>query len=138
MVGWKLLRHRFPSARFVVIRRPVADVITSIQRLGFGFDASVIVARDLMLDALAHAPGVVSIDYADLDQESVARQLFCGLLGERWDAGWWNDLKDCNIQIDLKARFNELVANREAIGRFNAEVVTESAKLGGAQCLGLN
>lgn len=107
---WRLLLDVRPDARIAVIRRPAAEVIASLLATGIQFDrpalGRLLAKTDRKLDQIErHAPGVLSLSYADLAQESVCARLFEHCLGLPHEPAWWAHLAPMNLQADLGVLF---------------------------------
>lgn len=138
MVGWKLIVEKYPKMRLVVVKRPPEEVVKSLAEHGFFIDPEFIEARDAMLDAVSNLPGVLTIQYSDLEQEATCKEVFEFCLCTPHDSEWWQELDARNIQIDMKQRYLVLQENAESLERLNLEVIAETAKLGARECLHLN
>jgi hypothetical protein len=68
---------------------------------------------------------VLSLDFADLSQESGCAAIFEHCLPYDFDRRWWSEIKDRNIQIDVRAFFAWYFANRTAIEGFKNLCKTE-------------
>ncbi len=105
---WRLLLQIRPDVRIAVIRRSADDVMKSLLATGIQFDE---VALRRRLDSLErkldhierNVPGVLSISYADLAQESACARLFEHCIGLPHDHVWWQQLAGLNLQINLAA-----------------------------------
>lgn len=139
VAGWKLLRLEFPKARFVVVRRPIGEIVDSIRRQGYEPAPGVLETRGEMLDVLAKAPGVRAYDFADLADSGVCRDLFEFCLDLPFDPVWWRQLSQINIQIDFKERMEWLLGRQEETRNLLEEVAAANTRLRGIEsCLGLN
>jgi GNAT superfamily N-acetyltransferase len=104
---WRLLRALRSDARVVVVRRPVDDVTASLMGLGLGcFDPAVVSAAMHRLDRKLEqierrVPGVLSVAYADLDDEATCGRIFEHCLGLPHDHAWWAAVSAVNIQINM-------------------------------------
>jgi len=104
---WRLLMGMRPEARVVTIRRPVADVVASLMRLGGeAFDetllAIVMQRLDRKLDQVeARVPGVLRIEFDDLATEDGCRRLWEYCLPYPFDAKWYELLASANIQVNM-------------------------------------
>jgi len=103
---WRLLEG---NVRVVVIRRPVAEVVESLMNIpGCAFDRATITAAMTRLDAKlaqieARVPGVLSVKFADLADESTCARIFEHCLPYQHDSERWRALSAVNIQIDMRA-----------------------------------
>lgn len=135
--GWRLITAARPGIRQVVIRRPVAEVIESFRAL----DVSAIATydwgklrrnldyMDRCLQQIAARPGVLSIDFADLESEGACRAIFEHCLPYAFDRRWWLSLRDRNIQVDVVEQLRYCLANRVAINAFKSACWAELRKL---------
>lgn len=135
--GWRLLAHHVPELRRVVVRRPVDDVVHSVMHMDTGgvatYDEATLLplmtreARDL--DRLAEQPGVLAIDYVDLEREDACAAVFEHCLPFRFDRGWWLSLRDRNIQADIAGKLRYYFAHREAIEGFKRTCKSELRRI---------
>ena len=115
---WRLLPRYAPDVKIAVVRRPVSDVVDSLMRIdGVMFERERterhIWRLDRKLDQLtARVPGVLSVDFADLENEATCSRLFEHCTGSPHDHQHWSALAPVNVQIDFKA----LVRYTEAYG----------------------
>ena len=106
---WRLLPRYAPGARIVVVRRSVEDVADSLLRIdGVGFDRERLERSmrklDRKLDQLtARVPGVLSVDYADLENEETCSKVFAHCLGFKPPNGHWAAWSPVNVQVDFRA-----------------------------------
>lgn len=138
MVGWKIIKQRYPQMRMVVVKRPVEEVLKSLSDKGYNVDPEFLMGRAHMLDAVSNLPGVLTVNYCDLALESTCKEVFEFCLRQAHDHEWWEELDGRNIQIDLKTRFEIIQENAQQLEALNVEVFTELAKLGSQTCLHLN
>ena len=100
---WRLIPE---GVKVVVIRRPVDDVVQSLAR--FGVDPAVSVPLMRRLDAKLgqiekRVPGVLSVQFAELEREDVCARVFEHCLPYRHDPAWWGKLAPLNLQINMRA-----------------------------------
>ena len=117
---WRLVPE---GTRVVVVRRPVADVLTSLARLGIGGD--VIARRMTRLDAKLSQvarrwPGAWEVPYADLASEATCAAVFERLLGLPHDPEWWRMWADVNVQVNFPGLVRYVQAYGPQIDRFAA------------------
>lgn len=107
--AWRLVSAIVPNIKIAVVRRPVEGVMESTRKLSEGkvkwdldrvFRAATYMAR--MLDQIALEPGVLVLDYDDLDTETGCRALFEHCLPFKFDRAWWESVRSQNIQIDMR------------------------------------
>lgn len=138
MVGWRLIVHRWPQMRLVVVKRPIDEVIDSILEQGFQVERSFLEEREHMLDSLSSLPGVKTYSFASLEEQSTCKEIFEFCLQEPFDLQWWEELRNIDLQIDFKARVQLIGANALALNALHAEVLLESSKLESKSCPNLN
>ena len=107
---WRLVPD---GVRVITIRRSVEGVIDSLSRLGF--DPSMmrpIMARlDRKLDQIeARIPGVLSVRYADLENEGTCRELFEHCLSYPHDPKWWSTFAAMNLQVSMSSLVRYMAA----------------------------
>lgn len=106
---WRSLGRYAPTARLAVIRRPAEEVVDSLLRIdGVAFDRPaterLIWRLDRKLDQLAaRVPGVLSVDFADLEDEAACARLFEHCTGLKHDSRHWAALAPVNVQVDFRA-----------------------------------
>ncbi|CAB5162363.1 hypothetical protein UFOVP152_23 [uncultured Caudovirales phage] len=121
---WRLFEQVAPGLRVVIIRRPVADVVESYMALGEpAFDRTALTRAITRLDAkldqvAARYPDVLSVDYADLEDEATCARVFEHCLPYRHDHAHWSALAGTNIQCDVRLLARHYAAYRPAIERF--------------------
>lgn len=101
---WRLLP---PDVRVVTVRRPIPEVMASFRRGGLQFDDEamkrVLVHADAKLRQLAHRrPGVLQIEYADLEREETCARIFEHCLPYPHDHAWWEAAQAVNIQVRIE------------------------------------
>lgn len=120
--GWRMMQKLVPDARRVVVRRPLDEVRTSLAKFGLAADEDMI-RREKLLNDLSEEPGVLTVDFKDLDKEEVCQQVFEHCLDLPFDPAWWASLKDKNIQVDMDQRIARLQKNRSGINKLKEELV---------------
>lgn len=102
---WRLLDRFAPGARVIVIRRPVAEVVDSLMKIG-PFDRAVLetlmTRLDRKLDQIEARLPCLSIRFDELDEEGCAK-VFEYALGLPFDRLHWAALAPVNIQINMPA-----------------------------------
>jgi hypothetical protein len=110
------IRKMFPTAKFVVVRRPVDEVRAGMNAAGLHWPDGMLEQFADHLDAVSAMPGTLTVDYADLATEEGCRAVFTHCLGLDWNREWWAGLCDRNIQIDMPAR---IAASDQAVARID-------------------
>lgn len=114
---WKLLERFAPDARVVTLRRPIPAVLASLRAAGLQFDR-VHMHRTLenterrLDDIEAAMPDVLSVRFADLEDEAMCARVFEHCLPYRHDAERWRQLAAQNIQVDMR-QLKRTVARRQ-------------------------
>jgi GNAT superfamily N-acetyltransferase len=124
---WRTLRALAPDARVVIVRRPVADVLASLLRLGIDFDGPVLTATlrrlDAKLDQIARRwPGALSVDFADLASEAPCARVFEHCLGLPHDPKWWATAAPLNLQCDMPALMRYMAAYAPQLAKVGAMI----------------
>ncbi|HEY3848376.1 MAG TPA: GNAT family N-acetyltransferase [Acetobacteraceae bacterium] len=104
---WRSLARDQPSARIVVVRRPVDDVLASLARQGVagGAVTSLIKASDRKLEQIERrVPGVLSVRFDDLAREDVCAAVFEHCLPYKHDPAWWQAWNARKVSGDLAAQ----------------------------------
>lgn len=123
---WRLIDRVAPGARILVVRRSVKDVLASLLRLpSVSFDAGklrgVLERLDRKLDQIeARLDNVLSVNFADLDDERVCAKVFEHCLPYKHDHEHWAALAPVNVQINMPALMRYSVAYQNAMDKFAA------------------
>jgi hypothetical protein len=124
---WRLLLHYQPDVRIVTIRRPVDEVLRSLVATGVTFDASLgpLMRRlDHKLDQIEHrVPGVRSLTFDELQDETKCAALFEHCLPYRHDHARWQTFDQTNMQVNLHHTVRYFMAHRTQL-----EKVAKQAK----------
>lgn len=128
--AWRLIRRELPDATFVVVKRPVGEVCSSLEWHGITGQEVEMNRRAAELDEIAAQPGVLTVNFADLASPAVCGGLFAHCLGWPLDLAHWQRFDGLNIQVDLKRQAERLTANRAQIAGLKAEVARRLAKPG--------
>jgi len=109
-----------------VVKRPVDEVLRSLAIIGLTPNAGEIEERAVMLNRLATKPGVLSLDFNDLDNFETCEDLamFCGqtLSKARFDR-----LSDFNIQLNIRKRVDKLIRTAATVKRIKQEIAEFAA-----------
>lgn len=100
---WRMVPQ---GVRTVVVRRPVADVMDSLIRLGLSFDVPMMTREMQRLDMklaqiAARVPGCLSVSFADLEREETCAAVFEHCLQQPHDPAWWEAMAPLNIQEQI-------------------------------------
>lgn len=135
--GWQLLAHHVPELKTVVVRRPVADVVDAMMNVDVAgvavYDRALLettmVRGARVLDRISAQPGVLTVDFADLSRADTCAAVFEHCLPIPFDRGWFEHLKEKNIQADVKSVILYYHANREAVEGFKKTAKAELRRL---------
>jgi len=113
---WKLLERDAPGIRVATLRRPIPAVLTSLRSAGLRFDRAhmhrVLENAERGLDDIEAAlPNVLSMRFADLENEQMCARIFEHCLPYRHDPEWWGRWATRNIQVEMK-RLEKTIARR--------------------------
>ncbi len=109
---WRLVPA---DVRTITIRRPVADVVESLARLGFEQNVMLPLMKrlDRKLDQIERrVPGVLSVRFADLENEGACRELFEHCLPYPHDPEWWAEFAGMNLQVSMSSLVRYMAAYR--------------------------
>lgn len=124
--AWRIIHHQVPNLKAVVIRRPVEDVIASMVNVDLNGYATYDIPRlrkvmaygDRVLEEITEQPAVLSLNFSALDTEEGCRALFEHCLPYPFDPGWWDYMKQKNIQVDVPSVIRFYHENKPDIERF--------------------
>ena len=120
--AWPLIRQLLPGARYVVVRRRIAEVEASLARFGLTGVRAELERRWHDMAEHEDPTDTLVVDYADLRDEEVCRRIFRHCRGQRMDHHWWAQLDPLNIQVDMSRQISRLAVNRPQIDALKAEV----------------
>lgn len=97
---WRDLLPRIPGVKIAVIRRPVADVVTSLRKIGTDapYLPALVARYAAELDALAESGLAQVFDFDRLGGLGHASALYEHCAGEPLDGFWWALMRDRNLQ----------------------------------------
>lgn len=110
---WRLLLHYTPDIKIVTVRRSVGDVMTSLSWAGVPVSdhlTALILQHDRKLDQIEkRVPGVLSVRFDDLAEESVCAKIFEHCLPYPHDHAWWSawDKQIVSGNIHAQLRYAE-------------------------------
>jgi hypothetical protein len=123
MIGFDAIRYYFPEAKVAVIRRPLSEVMASLQRFGLNPDIGEMRKREKMLEAISAQPGVLTTSYPGLSHALIRARLFEHCTGLPFDAEWDAYFEKRNIQIDMRARVQFLIDNAKRAETLKKDVL---------------
>ena len=113
---WRLVPKLVPGCRVLVVRRPVAEVVDSVLRLGIPTDQRPgllqrLRTADAKLDQVeARLPRVVTVRYQDLAQPETCREVFEHCLEMPFDLAWWQYWNSIRVEADTRAVLRHFAA----------------------------
>lgn len=137
MMGWWLINHYVPGIRSVVIRRPVEDAIASMMAVDVSGVASFDEAKvrhimtygDRMLEKIGKRHGALQLEFDELATKEGCRKLFEFCLPYPFDEGWWQIMRNQNIQVDVRAFLLEFFPMRARVEEFKRLCYKELLRL---------
>jgi hypothetical protein len=123
---WRMLDRFAPGARILIVRRPVSEVVDSLMNIpGLFFDRAVlertISKLDRKLDQIkARRDNVLSVNFDDLNDETVCAAAFEHCLPHAHDHEHWARLAPVNVQIDMPALMRYAQAYQPALAKVAA------------------
>ncbi len=106
--AWPLLLTAEPKLRTVVVRRPLDEILASLvaateskAQLDLDKLRSLLAYIRRALDKLSLQPQTLTVDFSELEQESVCAAVFEHCLPYKHDSGWWKFLSAKNINPDV-------------------------------------
>lgn len=125
VIAWRTLRTLLPEVQIIVIKRPVEAILASFATNGI-YSSNLereLRERAIMLDHVSAQQNVITLTFDDLSDDLKCNTLFEACTGEPTDFAWWDEYKNKNIQIDLAARMQKLIANRDAIASLKKDAI---------------
>lgn len=122
MAGWRVIRKELPSAKFVVIKRPVDEIYNSLWSQNIYPTFGELEAKEKILNEIVYLDGTETIEFRDLAIPSVVKWLYHHCLGIELSNNLLNEYQGQNLQLDLQSRM-EILQNRSgAITRLKQEI----------------
>lgn len=120
--GVRIIAEEIPGCRMAVVRRPVEDVRASAERFGWSFPDGYLDAEAARLDEISAMPGVLTVDFDDLNSFDGCATIYQHCLGATLPRAWWEKMAPQNIQIDMDARMQRLIYRAGMVGKIFAEM----------------
>jgi hypothetical protein len=125
--AWRVIREEIPEVKFVVIKRPVKEVIASLNKLGVAPSFGHLSDMVNMLENVASLNGSLAVDYDELDSPVACRRIFEFCLGIPFDWEWWEYYSQFNIQVDVRRQIELINKNAPRLMRLKKEVEMRSS-----------
>ena len=120
--AWGGVVKALRGARFLTVRRPLAEVRESLARFGLEANAE-LTRRDALLDEIELAGIAERVDFADLRQKGCRKWVWKYLLPEvPHDPVRDAKFEQTNIQVDMPARIEQLRRRSGASAKLLTEV----------------
>lgn len=122
---WRLIQQMRPDIKTVLIRRPIDQVISSLNATGIPFNQPKLAEQmrrmDAKLDQIeARVPSAISVSFADLNHEEVCARIFEHCTGLPHDPKWFSMMSGLRLTCDLDALmryFQAHLPQLERVGR---------------------
>ena len=115
---WPEVIDRTRDARFVVVRRPVEEIVKQGEKLGMEGQEDGLRRLDLALNEIEGLNGVLSLCYADLAKPSGLKRLFEFCLPYKWDPEWYSFV--------AQMRSSERVPNNAILAQQNLDGISNT------------
>jgi hypothetical protein len=117
-----LIRRYFPNCRFVVVRRPLADIEASLSRSpGWEGSRDYLAEEEKRLEAISAMPGTLTVTFDQLNGMQACQEVFEHCLQLPFDEEWWAALAPQDIQIDMAASVARSVERTPQMAALMAE-----------------
>jgi hypothetical protein len=139
--AWHLIHHYRPDIRAVVVRRPVEDTMRAMidagEAAGVTYDQHrlrrIMTYEGRCLEKISNLPGVMSVEYADLEKGETCRDIFEFCLPYHFDYDWWEAMRQKNIQVDLNKFFRNYEEHRSEVEKFKHDCWIDLRRIAGAR-----
>ena len=118
--GWPLLTEWFPDARIVVVRRPMSEVVESLNECGLSIPRAELDIRLCRLNEIAALPGAMVVDFADIDAKAGAIYRHC--LGREMPPEWFDEMNR-DIQIDMRVRLETMTTRQDRMANLHDALI---------------
>jgi hypothetical protein len=125
--AWPLFQRALPDAKYVVVRRPLKDVVASLEHVGLSGLSGEMEKREQELGWISAMPGVTTIAFADLGKPTVLEWLYEYLVEMPLEPWWLEQLSAVNIQLDLQKRISRLQQREPAIAALKETIRKQAA-----------
>lgn len=135
--GWRIIKHHVPAVKMVVIRRPIEDVMKSMVSVDLGGYAAYDLPRlrkvmeygNRMLGEISQQPGVMTLDFCDLEDSRAVADLFQFCLPYAFDPGWFEYMQRVNVKADVVGTIRYYHQHRSEIEGFKRAMWAEMRSL---------
>lgn len=124
--GYWLIEQACPGIKTVVVRRPLEESVQSLLDLDLSgvasYDKELLTRHlsysDRMLSEISNRPDVLTVGYSDLNKMETCKRIFEHCLPYPFDVKHYGNLKNKNIQIDMRQMLSYYHKNKEDIHEF--------------------
>jgi hypothetical protein len=133
--AWRLVKHRVPSLKMVVIRRDADEIIESFLKTPLGPHYDVEKLRRIVayecrcLDQISYHPDALTVRFEDLGFAFHCKRIFEHCLPHEFDLSWWKFMSGRHIEPDARDVARYYLANREGVETFKREAKREMIRL---------
>jgi hypothetical protein len=97
-------------------------VKNSLSKYAISID-STLEMQNRLLDEVSKEPGILSVNFHDLDDQKTVEKLWWHCLGIPFDLPRWKWLRYTNVQIDMQQRLRKLAQNHAGILNLRSEAL---------------
>lgn len=134
VLGWRLWREKYPGLKLVTVHRPVPEIMDSFRQFGLSPNYEEMLQREAMLEGLASQEGVLAVSFEQLRYRETVARIFEHCLELSFDDDWWEDLRERNIQVNMKERLLLLHSNFSRLENLKNEVLLATSRLEDSSC----
>jgi hypothetical protein len=131
MIAWDKILDLMPMLNLAVVKRPIWQVLHSLLRFGLAPPVEDLIRRDELLDEISDLPDTLTLQYDELETESGCKKLFEHCLATPFDHGWWDLLRNINIQVEMPAKIAQLEKNAQYIAALKADLARRNFRCEG-------
>ena len=106
-----MFRCWFPEAPLVVVLRPVNEVKSSMDRIGWSTSLEYLEAEESNLNEISKLPNAITVRFEDLATQTTCQQVLEHCLRQPFDYDRWKEFSVTNLQVD-PVKHLELVMSR--------------------------
>jgi hypothetical protein len=128
---WRLIYKYNPELKFVILRRPIDQVVNSLLRCGLmqdkGAAFKLITKLNYKLDQIEKRIPCKTVEFDQLNDENICNDIFEYCTGIPGDSSWCNALQKINLQINVPALQRYCTAYQKPIENLIA-IATQAIK----------
>lgn len=116
---YHVMISNFPDHKQVVVHRPLEEINASFAKLGVDYKEPEY--RLKLLKTIGSIPGVLNVTFEELKTLEGCKKVFEFCLDREFDYGWYDEMKDKNLQVDMPKTIELFLANQKQMARVDAE-----------------